>query len=95
MKTTKRLDRETKGSYTCIVTAIDAGSTPRSSNVNININILDENDNTPAVGSSYRFEITEEQDSNLTIGRIVASDKDIGENGRLSYTLEADSVTLR
>lgn len=47
LRVSGRLDREIKSSYSLMVTARDRGEPPRSTNSKIEVNILDENDNSP------------------------------------------------
>lgn len=42
-----QLDRETDSNYTLIVTAVDQGSTPRSTSATVSVTVLDVNDFTP------------------------------------------------
>ncbi len=78
------------------MTARDAGTPPRSSNVEVAINVKDENDNTPVANpSSYTFSIVEEQVTNLTAGKILAADRDAGSNSRLVYQLTSSGIVKR
>ena len=89
------MDREQISSYNCIVTAMDSGQPRRSTQKVIEVKVKDENDNVPVSNqTSYSFEIIEEQTSNLSLGNIVASDRDSGNNARLTFTIKAGSGDL-
>ena len=91
---TRSLDRETSSTYSCIVTATDSGQPAKSSQQSILVTVKDENDNAPIANPvSYKFNITEEQTKSLNLGSIMASDRDSGENQRLTYTLIANQAT--
>ena len=95
IRSTTILDREAIPSYNCIITATDSGQPQRSTQKAIQVKVKDENDNVPvSTQTSYSFEITEEQTSNLNLGSIVANDKDLEDNGRLTYTIKAGSGDL-
>eukprot|EP00794_Sanderia_malayensis_P006323 gene6323-7047_t len=89
IKTQQYLNREARASYKCQVTATDFGKPSRSSSSNVTINVKDDNDNTPIANpASYTFHIQEEQNTNLTVGRVLATDADQGDNSKLTYSLE-------
>ena len=75
-------------SFNCKVTASDLGAPSQQADKTITITVKDENDNAPVANpSKYTFRITEEQTSSLSLGSITATDRDTGDNARLSYTL--------
>ncbi|XP_057706843.1 protocadherin alpha-8-like isoform X38 [Corythoichthys intestinalis] len=90
----KSLDFETVKSFYFQVVASDGGSPPLSSNVTVNVFILDQNDNTPVilypVSSNGSAEGVEEIPRNMKAGDLVtkvrAYDADIGYNGWLLYS---------
>ena len=95
IKSTLRLDREQISSYNCIVVATDSGQPQKSAQKGLEVKVNDENDNVPVSNqTNYAFDITEEQSSSLQLGSIVATDKDEGDNGRLTYTIRAGSSIL-
>ena len=50
------LDREQKSEYSLVVTAVDGGSPRLSSKIDVNVQVLDVNDNTPEFSQKvYRF----------------------------------------
>ncbi|XP_054647579.1 protocadherin alpha-3-like isoform X12 [Dunckerocampus dactyliophorus] len=92
----KTFDFETLKSFQFQVVATDGGSPPLSSNVTVNVFILDQNDNTPVilypVSSNGSAEGVEEIPRNMKAGDLVtkvrAYDADIGYNGWLLFSLQ-------
>ncbi|XP_054647586.1 protocadherin alpha-13-like isoform X19 [Dunckerocampus dactyliophorus] len=92
----KSFDFETLKSFQFQVVATDGGSPPLSSNVTVNVFILDQNDNTPVilypVSSNGSAEGVEEIPRNMKAGDLVtkvrAYDADIGYNGWLLFSLQ-------
>uniref|UniRef100_A0AAR2J7Y9 Cadherin-23 n=1 Tax=Pygocentrus nattereri TaxID=42514 RepID=A0AAR2J7Y9_PYGNA len=81
------LDREAIDRYLLKVRATDNGSPPRFTDHSLTINIVDVNDNTPVVQSprGYNVSISENVGGGTSVLRVVATDRDIGPNGMLSY----------
>lgn len=68
LRVASRIDRETKNNYTLVVTAKDRGEPPKSSQTEIFVRVLDENDNTPVFDpKQYMASISE----NASIGASV------------------------
>ncbi|XP_076851731.1 cadherin-23-like [Brachyhypopomus gauderio] len=67
--------------------ATDNGSPPRSTDYSLTINIVDVNDNAPVIQSlrGYNVSISENVGGGTLVLRVVATDRDIGPNGLLSY----------
>ncbi|XDV54081.1 hypothetical protein PO909_022455 [Leuciscus waleckii] len=91
----KSFDFEQLKSFSFNVTARDGGSPPLSSEVTININIQDQNDNAPQVlypvqtGGSVVAEIVPRAaDVGYLVTKVVAVDVDSGQNAWLSYKLQ-------
>ncbi|KAK5608973.1 hypothetical protein CRENBAI_017665 [Crenichthys baileyi] len=92
----KSLDFETLKTFQFQVVASDSGSPSLSSNVTVNVFILDQNDNTPVilypVSSNGSAEGVEEIPRNVNAGHLVtkvrAYDADIGYNGWLLFSLQ-------
>ncbi|XP_054647581.1 protocadherin alpha-3-like isoform X14 [Dunckerocampus dactyliophorus] len=92
----KSFDFETLKSFQFQVVATDGGSPPLSSNVTVNVFILDQNDNPPVilypVSSNGSAEGVEEIPRNMKAGDLVtkvrAYDADIGYNGWLLFSLQ-------
>ena len=82
------LDRETQDSYTLIVLVQDNGSPSLSSQVTLNVNISDRNDNPPTFLSlPYAFQIPENVSIYTSLGQIEVTDRDIGVNANLTCSL--------
>ncbi|XP_054647577.1 protocadherin alpha-3-like isoform X10 [Dunckerocampus dactyliophorus] len=92
----KSFDFEMLKSFQFQVVATDGGSPPLSSNVTVNVFILDQNDNAPVilypVSSNGSAEGVEEIPRNMKAGDLVtkvrAYDADIGYNGWLLFSLQ-------
>ncbi|XP_077387470.1 protocadherin alpha-8-like isoform X25 [Festucalex cinctus] len=92
----KSFDFESLKSFQFQVVATDGGSPPLSSNVTVNVFILDQNDNAPVilypVSSNGSAEGVEEIPRNMKAGDLVtkvrAYDADIGYNGWLLFSLQ-------
>uniref|UniRef100_A0A4W4GSM4 Cadherin-23 n=1 Tax=Electrophorus electricus TaxID=8005 RepID=A0A4W4GSM4_ELEEL len=81
------LDRESVDRYLLKVRATDNGSPPRSTDRSLTVNIVDVNDNAPVIQSprGYNISISENVGGGTLVLRVVATDRDIGPNGLLSY----------
>ncbi|XP_070407970.1 protocadherin alpha-3-like [Nothobranchius furzeri] len=92
----KSFDFETVKTFQFQVVASDSGSPSLSSNVTVNVFILDQNDNAPVilypVSSNGSAEGVEEVPRNVNAGHLVtkvrAYDADIGYNGWLLFSLQ-------
>ncbi|XP_039994772.1 protocadherin-15-like isoform X5 [Xiphias gladius] len=83
----KPLDRETTDQYRLIVTASD-GNPGGTSTTTVNIVVTDVNDNDPEFDLAIptNFTVQEEQ-ANLFIGQVRATDPDAGANGQVRYRI--------
>ncbi|XP_049330768.1 protocadherin alpha-8-like [Astyanax mexicanus] len=92
----KSFDFESTKSYQFYIVASDSGTPSLSSNVTVNVFILDQNDNVPVilypVSSNGTAEGVEEIPRNVNAGHLVtkvrAYDADIGYNGWLLFSLQ-------
>ncbi|XP_037398800.1 protocadherin alpha-8-like isoform X10 [Pygocentrus nattereri] len=92
----RSFDFETVKTFHFHVLATDSGTPPLSSNVTVNVFILDQNDNVPVilypVSSNGSAEGVEEVPRNVNAGHLVtkvrAYDADIGYNGWLLFSLQ-------
>ncbi|XP_049331034.1 protocadherin alpha-8-like [Astyanax mexicanus] len=92
----KSFDFEMQKKFQFHVLATDSGTPPLSSNVTVNVFILDQNDNLPVilypVNSNGSAEGVEEVPRNVNAGHLVtkvrAYDADIGYNGWLLFSLQ-------
>lgn len=86
------LDREAQSSYRLTVTASDGGSPPLSSSCNFSVRVQDENDNPPVFREpSYRGRVREDTPLGSLVLNVSATDRDQGDNAKLSYSLANES----
>nr|XP_019933745.1 PREDICTED: protocadherin gamma-A3-like [Paralichthys olivaceus] len=82
----KSLDREEQPRLSLKLLAVDGGNPQRSGTVNIGINVLDINDNSPVFNQSiYKGSVIENAPKGTPIVTVNASDADSGLNGRVTY----------
>lgn len=82
------LDREDKDYYSLTVTAHDLGSPSRSSFVPVVIHVIDENDNAPEfTNTTFAFSVRENEPPDSFVGKLTATDRDIGRNAELIFSL--------
>lgn len=82
------LDREERDYYSLTIACTDGGTPPRSSEVPVVIHVIDENDNPPIFSNStFIFTIAENDPVESFVGKLTATDKDIGRNAELIFTL--------
>ena len=93
-------DRETKSVYTLLLVARDNGSPPRQSERYLTILITDVDDNRPEFPKfsncctiPYDFNVMENLPPNQFVGKVIATDKDLGTFGIPKYTLEEGGNT--
>ncbi|XP_070151025.1 protein dachsous isoform X3 [Polyergus mexicanus] len=95
----KQLDREERADYTLILKASDRAPPGEqlASTVTARIIVLDQNDNDPVFVAPESTKIAVA--SNLPLGarlvRVVAIDKDSGDNGRVSYVITSGNEEAR
>ena len=84
----KNLDREQQDLYRFVAMARDAGYPILNTTSNITIQVLDVNDNVPILNaSSYSASLVEDDLIGTFIMVVSATDKDIGLNARMSFSL--------
>lgn len=82
----ENLDRERKAFYMCKIFAKDGGAEQNIGTLQVNINVLDDNDNSPVFGESiYNKTVPENTLPGTTILRVTATDADTGLNGEVEY----------
>ncbi|KAG5330656.1 FAT protein, partial [Acromyrmex charruanus] len=82
------LDREERDYYALEVIASDQGSPSRSSVVPVVIHVIDENDNAPEfTNSSFSFHLRENEPPDTFVGKLLATDRDVGRNADLIFLL--------
>ena len=84
----QRLDYEAVQRYTLVIGAQDQGVPPLSTNLTVNMEVQDVNDNPPVFErESYMISILESLPANSQFFQVTATDKDTGNNARLTYTI--------
>ncbi|KAM9498266.1 protocadherin gamma-A11-like isoform 42-T42 [Salvelinus alpinus] len=87
--TDQMLDREMVSEYNITITAVDEGFPPRSTNKTLTLRISDVNDNAPVFERhSYTAYVRENNSPGVSIFSLTASDKDTGNNARISYFID-------
>ncbi|CAD5215800.1 unnamed protein product [Bursaphelenchus okinawaensis] len=88
----KPLDRESQDEYILVVSASDKHTPQRVDVCTIKVHVLDENDNAPEFkdNATVIFTITEKDAPGAIIGRVEATDNDIGPGGKVWYKLSND-----
>ncbi|XP_042338896.1 protocadherin alpha-8-like, partial [Plectropomus leopardus] len=86
----KSLNREAAGSHSLVLTALDGGKPPKSGEINILINVLDVNDNTPVFTKDvYSVMLDENAPAGTTVIQVNATDLDDGPNGEVVYSFSS------
>ncbi|NWS63665.1 PCDB4 protein, partial [Chunga burmeisteri] len=90
----KPLDREKQAEVGFSLIAVDGGSPPRSGTTQIHIIVLDVNDNAPVFTQKiYSGQILENAPEGSVVLSVVATDRDVGVNGDISYHFSQDGQT--
>lgn len=88
IRTNRGLDRETTAVYHLQAIAVDKGSPPLSSTVEVQVRLEDVNDSPPTFPSDrMTFYIKENSPIGSTVGLIKADDPDEGVNAEVHYTI--------
>ncbi|KAI3351740.1 hypothetical protein L3Q82_020580 [Scortum barcoo] len=83
----KALDREKQPVINLILTAVDGGKPARSGTLQINVNVIDANDNTPSFSKSlYKVRVRENTARGTVIIKLNATDLDDGMNSKILYS---------
>lgn len=86
--TAGNLDRETVPEYTVVIKATDAGSPRLSSQTTFVVKLSDVNDNAPIFSQlSYSVDVPENNAPSAPIAAVSATDPDLGDNARISYSI--------
>lgn len=93
VSTTQELDRETKQIYSFTVTARDGEGL--ESSVSVNVEIGDENDNSPQFPTNqYQTDIMDKTSVGTIVLSVKAEDRDTGENRRVTYSIVTSKDNL-
>jgi len=88
LRVASSLDRETKSSYKLEIGAKDRGDPSLNSIMKLTVNILDENDNSPIFDPrQYTSSVPENVTIGYTVVQLFATDKDVGPNAGIRYTI--------
>ncbi|KAK2828340.1 hypothetical protein Q5P01_019374 [Channa striata] len=94
----QKLDRESTPSLYLVVRATDQAADPsqrRWGSVTARVFVTDENDNAPVFSSPAAVSVMEDQPVGFMILYVMARDEDEGENGRVSYRIQAGNSAGR
>jgi len=87
------LDREEQDYFSLTVTARDHGDPQRSSTVSVIVHVIDTNDNAPKfTNATFTFYIDENDSAGTYVGKVSATDEDVGRNAELTYLLSGSST---
>lgn len=71
-----------------IITATDNGIPPLQATATLLVTVVDANDNEPVFSkAAYEFKVEENQKAGAFVGKIAATDADLGENAVVRYNL--------
>ncbi|KAG7517498.1 protocadherin alpha-3-like [Solea senegalensis] len=93
----KQLDRETTGRHKLRLTAVDGGKPVKSGDIDIIVDVLDVNDNSPVFNEElYSATLQENAPLGTLVIRVNANDLDYGANGDVTYSFgnEVDSTLM-
>ncbi|KAH9496049.1 Protocadherin-11 Y-linked [Bulinus truncatus] len=82
------LDREKQDRYVLLVAATDGGPQPMTGTLTVHVNVTDVNDNSPVfTQQDYSYSVVETAAVGDIIGKVTATDRDIGKNADIRYSL--------
>ncbi|XP_021567793.1 protocadherin alpha-C1 [Carlito syrichta] len=82
------LDREQIGEYQVLITALDGGLPPLSTQKTLTVSVADVNDNTPSFPQPQQeIFVAENNGPGASLGSVFAQDPDLGKNGLVCYEL--------
>ncbi|XP_006867992.1 PREDICTED: protocadherin-23-like [Chrysochloris asiatica] len=92
LSTSRALDREQVNNFTLVILCSDTGDPPRSSVMQLQVRVLDDNDHSPSF-SMHHYQSSVREDT--AIGTVVlvlsATDEDEGPNGQIEYFLMGEA----
>lgn len=88
LSTTRALDREQVNNFTLVILCSDLGDPPRSSIMQLQVRVLDDNDHSPSFPMlHYQSSVREDAQVGTVVLMLSAVDKDEGLNGQIEYFL--------
>ncbi|RUS76654.1 hypothetical protein EGW08_015584 [Elysia chlorotica] len=85
------VDREARETYNLTVVCVDQGNPPLNASASVTVNVQDANDNTPEFTQSfYQKKIKEGRKNGEYLLQVSATDKDIGLNGAIVYSIDPE-----
>ncbi|XP_071996671.1 protocadherin Fat 4-like isoform X3 [Engystomops pustulosus] len=85
------LDREIQDTYDILVEAVDSQDPPYTAVTTVIVTVMDINDNFPVFSPFINSNVKCLENMNLqNLANITATDRDIGDNGAITYSLEND-----
>ena len=96
LTTEQSFDREIQDKYIIKVVAKDNGPIPLSSTATVELTITDVNDNKPKFSpKEYYVNLQQSDPANMQVIRVQAYDEDIGDFGKVTYSLSDPSNSFR
>ncbi|ELK25351.1 Protocadherin-23 [Myotis davidii] len=93
LSTTHALDREQVNNFALVILCSDLGDPPRSSLVQLQVRVLDDNDHSPSFPMlQYQSFVREDADVGTVVLVLSAVDKDEGLNGQTEYFLTDEAA---
>ncbi|KAL6045188.1 hypothetical protein STEG23_013879, partial [Scotinomys teguina] len=90
----RRLDREEAAAHELQIEAWDGGSPRRTGRLHVQLHVLDENDNPPVFEQAeYRAAVREDAQPGVEVCRVRATDRDLGPNGLVRYSIRERQVS--
>ncbi|XP_049761329.1 protocadherin-23 isoform X1 [Elephas maximus indicus] len=88
LSTTRALDREQINNFTLVILCSDLGDPPRSSVMQLQVTVLDDNDHSPSfLKLHYQSSVREDTETGTVVLVLSAMDEDEGQNGQIEYFL--------
>ncbi|XP_032004407.1 protocadherin-23 isoform X1 [Hylobates moloch] len=89
----RRLDREEAAAHRLQIEAWDGGRPRRTGRLSVELRVLDENDNPPVFEQDeYQVAVREDAQPGAEVCRVRATDRDLGPNGFVRYSVRARQV---
>jgi len=83
-----KFDREQRDRYDLTISCVDNGSPALTSTLSVRVNVVDRNDHPPTFTIGlYSLSIDENNAVGVSIGRVKATDQDVGPNGNVTYRM--------